>query len=213
MKVTAEEIQRRFPFFEFELTQDIVRVAEFKSFNKGDFILQTGQYIRSILLVFNGLVKVFRENGNGSHFFMHYLSGGDAIALTIIYDNKQEASEVSAVAFEETTLLAIPLSCMDKWMREYKSWYLFVFDTFKRRVQIVLNTVDAVVFFDTKERLISYLKRHKEVLHSKNIPITRTDIASEMNSSREVITRLLKKLALQGKLKMHRQYIELVDLD
>jgi CRP/FNR family transcriptional regulator len=62
------------------------------------------------------------------------------------------------------------------------------------------------------ERLVFYLKRNSEILQTKNIPVTRTEIAKEFNSSREVITRLLNKLAAQGKIKMHRHFIEIVDL-
>jgi len=210
MKITSEEIQNRFPLFEPELVQDMIRVAEIKLADEGDFILKTGQFIRSILIILDGLVKVFRENDGD--FFMHYLKSGDAFALTMMNDNKQELSEVTAIAFNKTIFLAVPLSCMDKWMREYKTWYQFVFDTFRKRVRTLLNTVDSLAFLNTNERLIHYLKNHEQVLESSNIPITRTDIAREMNSSREVITRLLKKLATKGKIKMHRKYVEIIDL-
>lgn len=212
MKLTTEEIQKRFPSFEPELVQDIVKVAEVKVCNKGEYILRKGVYIRSILIIYDGLVKVLRVNGNGNFFFMHYVEGGEALPLTMIYGKRQEASEVSVMAFEKTTLLAIPLSCMDKWMMEYKSWYQFVFDTFRERVKELLKTIDNIVFLNMNERLIFYLKRHEEILQSKNIPLTRTEIAKEFHSSREVITRLLKQLANKGKIKMHRHYIEITNL-
>lgn len=212
MKITFEEIQKRFPSFEKELVHDLVRVAEIRVLKKGEYMIRQGQYIKSVLLVFDGLIKVCRGNGNGANYFMHYLEGGDACALTMICSNRQEISEVSAVAFYRTTVLAIPLPCMDKWMIEYKSWYQFVFDNFRIRVKELIDTVDNVVFRNMDERLIYFLERHEEVLQTKNIPLTRTEIAKELNSSREVVTRLLKKLSHKGKLKMHRQYIEIVDL-
>lgn len=212
MKLTIEEIQNRFPSFEPELVQDIAKVAEVKQCNKGEYILRKGVYIRSMLIVFDGVVKVFRANGNGSFFFLHYIESGEAFPLTMIYGNRQEASEVSAVAFEKTVLLVVPLSCMDKWMKEYKSWYQFAFETFRNRVKGLLKTIDNIVFLNMNERLVYYLKGHQEILQSKNIPLTRTQIAKEFHSSREVITRLLKQLANKGKIKMHRHYIEVVDL-
>ena len=130
----------------------------------------------------------------------------------MIYGNRQEASEVSANAFDKTVLLAIPLSCMDKWMVEYKSWYQFAFDSFRERVRELLRTIDNIVFLNMNERLVHYLKSHQEILQSKNIPLTRTEIAKEFHSSREVITRLLKQLATKGRIKMHRHYIEIVNL-
>jgi CRP/FNR family transcriptional regulator, anaerobic regulatory protein len=212
MKLTIEEVQKRFPGFEIELVRDMVKVAEIKSCEKGEYIQRKGHYIRSILIIFDGLVKVLRENNNGNHFFMHYVSRGQAFPLTMIYGDRQEASDVTAIAFEKTILIAIPLSCMDKWMKEYKSWYQYVFDTFRERVKELLKTLDNIVFLNMDERLVFYLKRNSEILQSKNLPITRTEIAKEFNSSREVITRLLNKLAAQSKIKMHRHFIEIVDL-
>jgi CRP/FNR family transcriptional regulator len=212
MKLTVEEVQKRFPGFEIELVHDLVTVAEIKSFEKGEYIQRKGQYIRSILIIFDGLVKILRDNGSGNYFFMHYVRSGQAFPLTMIYGDRLEASEIAAVAFEKTVVIAIPLSCMDKWMKEYKSWYLYVFDTFRERVKELLKTIDNIVFLNMDERLVFYLKRHAEVLNSKNIPVTRTEIAREFNSSREVITRLLNKLAAKGKIKMHRHYIEIIDL-
>lgn len=212
MILRAEEIQKHFAAFEPELVQDIVSVAEVKTCKEGEFILRRGQYIKSILIIVDGLAKVFREDGNGNDLFMHYLTNGDAFALTMIYDNRQQTSEVTAIAFKKTIFLAIPLSCMDKWMSKYKSWYQFVFDALRQRVKMLFDTTDSLAFMNTNERLIHYLTIHERVLKSKLIPITRTDIAREMNSSREVITRLLKKLASKGEIKMHRQCVEIIDL-
>jgi CRP/FNR family transcriptional regulator len=205
MKLTIEEVQNRFPGFEIELVRDMVKVAEIKSCQKDEYILRKGHYIRSMLIVYDGLAKVLRENNNGNHFFMHYVRSGQAFPLTMIYGDRQEASDVTAIAFEKTILMSIPLSCMEKWMKEYKSWYQFVFDTFRERVKELLKTVDNIVFLNMDER-------NSEVLQSKNIPVTRTEIAKEFNSSREVITRLLNKLAEKGKIKMHRHFIEVIDL-
>ena len=212
MKLTVEEVQKRFPGFEVELVHDIVKVAEIKSCNKGEFILRKGHYIRSILIIFDGLVKVLRVNSSGNSFFMHYVKSGQAFALTMIHGDRQEASEVNAIAFDKTVLIAIPLTCMEKWMKEYKSWYQYVFETFRERVKELLKTIDNRVFLNMDERLIVYLKYHAEILQTKSIPITRTEIAKEFNSSREVITRVLNKLAEKGKLKMHRHFIEILDL-
>lgn len=211
MKLTVEEVQIRFPGFEIELIHDLIKVAEVKNCNKGEHILRKGQYVRSILIIFDGLVKVSREN-NGNHFFLSYVIGGQSFLITMIYGDRLETSELTAVAAEKTVLLAIPLSCMDKWMKEYKSWYQYVFDTFRERIKELLRMFDHTVFLNMDERLALYLKYHSEILQTKNIPITRTEIAKEFNSSREVITRVLNKLAAKGKLKMHRHYIEILDL-
>lgn len=212
MRLTVEEVQNRFPGFEPELVKDIVKVAEVKSFEPGEYILRKGQYIRSMLILFDGLVKVSRENGNGSHFFLNYVTGGQAFIITLLYGDRPEPSELTAVAAQKTIFLAIPLTCMEKWMKEYKSWYQYVIDSARERVKELLRMVDNVVFHNMDERLLLYLKYHAEVLQTRKIPITRTEIAREFNSSREVITRVLNKLATKGRLKIHRNYVEILSL-
>ena len=112
-----------------------------------------------------------------------------------------------------TSVLAIPLSFMDQWMTQYKSWYQFVLGTYRERFEELLQTIDHIAFRNLDERLVFYLKRHQEKLKSKIVPLTHSEIAQELNSSREVITRLLKKLSDRGMVKMHRQHLELIDLD
>lgn len=210
MKLTVEEIQNRFPGFESELVNDIVKVAEVKSCEKGEYVLRKGQYIRSILVIFDGLVKVSRENGNGSYFFLNYVKGGQAFIITMLYGDRPEPSELTVVAAEKTVFLAIPLTCMEKWMKEYKSWYQYFIDSARERFKELLKSFDNIVFHNMDERLMIYLEYHAEVLKTRKIPITRTEIAKEFNSSREVITRVLNKLATAGMLRMHRRYIEIL---
>ena len=210
MRLTIEEVQSRFPGFETELVNDIVKVAEVKSCEKGEYVLRKGQYIRSILILFDGLVKVSRENGNGSYFFLSYVKGGQAFIITMLYGDRPEPSELTVIAAERTVFLAIPLTCMEKWMKEYKSWYQYVIDSARERIKELLKTLDNIVFHNMDERLMIYLDYHSEVLGTRKIPITRTEIAKEFNSSREVITRVLNKLANKGMLRTHRHYIEIL---
>src|SRR5215204_5804197 len=134
------------------------------------------------------------------------------LVLSMICASKQDTSELTAKSVTETTVITIPISYMDQWMTKYKSWYQFVLGTYKERFEELLLTIDHIAFRNMDERLVFYLKRHQEKLKSNNIPLTHSEIAQELNSSREVITRLLKKLSDKGMLKMHRQHIEIINL-
>lgn len=213
MKISIEEIRKHFPGFEPELTEAISEQGEIKTFEEGEFLMRTGQYIRSTMLVLEGLIKIFREDDEGNEFFMYYIDGGEACALSMICSLKQDTSEISARAVRKTTVIIIPLNFMDQWMTGYKTWYQFVLGTYRIRFEELLQTIDHIAFRNMDDRLVFYLKRHREKLKSNIIPLTHSEIAQELNSSREVITRLLKKLSDQGVLKMHRQHIEITDLD
>ena len=212
MKIAEPEIQNCFPSFEKELIAELSKTGEIKTFKEGELLMRTGQNIRSTILVLQGLVKIYREDDEGNEFFMYYLDGGKACALSMICASKQDTSELTAKSVTETTVITIPLSYMDQWMTKYKSWYQFVLGTYKERFEELLLTIDHVAFRNMDERLVFYLKRHQEKLKNNNIPLTHSEIAQELNSSREVITRLLKKLSDKGMLKMHRQHIEIINL-
>ena len=212
MNIPEQEITRYFPSFEKELVKSISEAGEIKTFREGDLLMRTGQYIRSTMLVLSGLIKIYREDDEGNEFFMYYLEGGKACALSLICATKQDTSELTAKAVSPTTVIAIPLSFMDLWMTKYKTWYHFVISTYRERFEELLQTIDHIAFRNMDERLVFYLKRHQEKLKSNIIPLTHAEIAQELNSSREVITRLLKKLSDKGMLSMHRQHIEIIDL-
>ena len=210
---SSEEILKYFPSFEKSLAEEINKHGEIRTFKSGEFLMRTGQYIRSTMLVLDGLIKIYREDEEGNEFFMYYIEGGNACALSMICALKQDTSEITAKAVMDTTVVAIPLSFMDQWMTQYKSWYQFVLGTYRERFEELLQTIDHIAFRNLDDRLVFYLKRHQEKLKSNIIPLTHSEIAQELNSSREVITRLLKKLSDKGMLKMHRQHIEIIDLD
>jgi CRP/FNR family transcriptional regulator, anaerobic regulatory protein len=211
--MTSEIISEHFPSLQEELTERIAKLGTFKTYKEGEFLVRTGQYIRSTMLILDGLVKVYREDEEGNEFFMYYLDGGKACALSMLCAVKQDTSELTAKAVTNTTVISIPLEYMDQWMTEYKSWYHFVLSTYRERFEELLLTIDHIAFRNMDERLVFYLKRHQEKLKSNIIPLTHTEIAQELNSSREVITRLLKKLSDKGVLRLHRQHIELIDLN
>ena len=198
MNHLEKEISEHFPSLQKELVQQIAEVGELRTFREGEVLMRTGQYIRNVMLVLDGLVKIYREDDEGNEFFMYYLEGGKACALSMICATKQDTSELTAKALTDTTVIAIPLQYMDQWMTQYKSWYHFVVGTYRDRFEELLQTIDHIAFRNMDERLVFYLKRHQEKLKTNIIPLSHAEIAQDLNSSREVITRLLKKLADRG---------------
>lgn len=204
----AEYIQNLFPQFEPALKQILIENGVLKSFEAGEMLMQTGQNMRSTILIAEGLVKLYREGDEGSEFFMYYLHPGNACALSMICATKQETSQVMAKAVEATKGLMIPISLMDTLMKEYKTWYYFVLETYRSRFEELLTVVDNIAFKSMDERLEFYLKKQHQDLKSRTLSITHGEIANDLNSSREVVSRLLKKMEQRGEVILHRNYIE-----
>lgn len=205
-------IEKIFPDFEEELQREMEDFSEIRHFKAGEELMRTGQYFKSTLLIIDGLIKVFRQDGEGNEFFMYYLQPGQACALSMVDDNRQSSSSVLARVVKDTDVIAIPLSQMNQWMTKYKSWYQFVLENYRARFEELLKTIDHIAFQGMDERLAFYLKRHQDTLKTNLIETSHQEIADELNSSREVISRLLKKMEQLGKLKLHRNAIEIIKL-
>jgi CRP/FNR family transcriptional regulator, anaerobic regulatory protein len=201
-------INQFFPQFEPALKEKLIANCGIKSFNSGDILMQTGQYFRSTMIIVDGRVKLYRQGAEGEEFFMYYIEPGGACALSMICAAKQEASEIMAKALEDTVALHMPISLMDELMRDYKTWYYFVLETYRSRYEELLVLIDHVVFKAMDERLEFYLQNQYQKLQNRQLSISHQEIAKDLNSSREVVSRLLKKMEQQGKLKLHRLSIE-----
>jgi|SRR6476620_4424938 len=211
--MTENEISFHFPSLEKELVQELIEVSDVKVFSEGDVIMRTGQNIRSAILVLEGLVKVYREDEEGNEFLMYYLDAGKACAISLVCTLGKETSGLMAKAVSEATTLTVPLQYVDEWMGKYKSWAQFALSSYRERFDELLQTIDHIAFRNMDERLVFYLKRYKEKMNTNKVEVTLTDIAQDLNSSREVISRLMKKLAEKGAILQHRSFIEIIDLN
>ncbi len=198
-----------FPDFDTSLLALIEKEATLKTFQPGEIIMRTGQFIKSTALIVNGRVKIYREGPDGGEFLMYYIGPGQACAVSMICALQARSSEITAVAEEETEILLLPIQLMDQLMKEHKSWYQFVIQTYRSRFDELLAVVDDVAFRNMDERLEFYLKRYQEKTGKQKIELSHQQIAEDLNSSREVISRLLKKMEQRGLVKLNRNMIEL----
>jgi CRP/FNR family transcriptional regulator len=203
-------LAEQYPFLEKALLDEIVHAGEQRHFAAQQLLMRKGQYIRNTMLILSGLLKVYREDEEGNEFFIYYLRPGEACALSLVCAARQEASPVLVKTDMDTEVIMIPIDLMAEWMSKYKSWYRFVIETYRDRFDELLQTIDSVAFRSMDERLSAYLNKAKEVQGINIIDISHQQIAQELNSSREVISRLLKKMEQRGLVKLHRNAVELI---
>ncbi len=209
MTMDKNNFKQLFPDLEEGLYNELEEHGTIKEVKAGETLLKVGQTIRSTMLILDGLVKLYREDDEGKEFFIYHLDAGQACSLSMVCAAKHETSEVLAKALTDATVLAVPLEFMDQWMSKYKSWYQFVITSYRNRFEEMLKTIDAIAFSNMDERLEDYIKKQAARL-GNNLKMTHQDIATDLNSSREVISRLLKKMEAKGWLIIHRNSIEWV---
>jgi len=204
--------KKLFPQFEPELLEILDKNAIERSFHAGEEIVRTGQYIKSTVLVLSGRIKIYRQNDEGSEFLIYYLGPGEACAVSLICALQSQTSEITAKAVEDTDVLMLQVQLMDELMIKFKSWSHFVIQTYRNRLNEMLTVIDNIAFKNMDERLEFYLKRSKTDSGKLILNLTHQQIADDLNSSREVISRLLKKMEQLGKIKLYRNSIEIIHL-
>jgi CRP/FNR family transcriptional regulator len=207
---TGASLQSLFPNFDAALVTHLEAIGHIVEYEEGDRLMRPGQYFKNALLILDGRVKLYREGNEGEEFFLYDLEKGQACALSMICATKNEASAIKAQAVTAVKALAIPIQHMDEMMRDYRQWYYFVLESYRSRFEELLQVVDQVAFRAMDEKLEFYLRRQFESLGTDKITITHQQIATDLNSSREVISRLLKKLEARKRIRISRNEITLL---
>lgn len=192
-----------------DLRTSIEKVSISKDYEVNDLIMKPGSYISSAVIILSGTVKVFRMDNDGNAHFLYFLSQGELCVLSTLCCLRMRQSDMRAVAFTSCEVLFIPSPYPEKWMLQYPEWNHYVLQSFNKRMGELLDTFDSVVFNHLDERLLFYLKQHY-MAGGNRLSFSHQQIADELNSSREVITRLLKKLEEAGFVKVNRSCLDLL---
>jgi CRP/FNR family transcriptional regulator len=208
------ELQRSlaeyFPQFEPKLQEILLKNAVLKKFKAGEVILRSGEYFKQTVLVTGGVIKLYTEGEEGEEFFMYHLEPGQACALSFVCATRNRKSDVQAIAMEDSEAILLPIGLMDNLMQNYKTWYYFVLETYRNRYHELLDVIRSVAFNSMDERLVYYLAKQKNATGQSLLHITHEQIAIDLNSSRVVISRLLKQLENKGKVRLNRNSIEVL---
>lgn len=197
--------------FEEELINEIVETGQHKAVKQGEVLIDYGQTIKTIPLLLEGAVKVLRQDEEGDELLLYFLEGGDTCTVTMTCCLGQAQSEVRAVAEKDSSLILIPVEKMADWIRKYRGWMTFVFESYNNRFNEMLEAIENLAFTNMHDRLYKYLKNKVLVNKETLLEVTHQEIAYDLHSSRVVISRLLKNLEKEGKIKLYRNKLEVLE--
>jgi CRP/FNR family transcriptional regulator, anaerobic regulatory protein len=194
-----------------QLLEAILRHGKIYDLQAGEPLIEPGQYIKMVPLILQGSIKVMRVDAEGRELFLYYLDAGDSCAVTLTCCSNLQKSDIRAVAEEKTKIIAIPFYLHESWNNEYKQWKDFVALTYQARFQELLNALDAIAFKKMDERLLNYIITKSKQLKTNELFITHQEIARELGTSREVISRLLKQLEKHKLIELGRSKVYVRD--
>lgn len=203
-----EKIETTYPYqFEEELLNEIDELGSLIEFKVNDVMIDLNQFIKGMPILLSGAIKIMREDFDEGELLLYFLEKGDTCAMTMACCLGDKQSKIRAVAETDGELVMIPIVKMDEWLAKYPSWRRFIFDSYNNRMEEMLVAIDNLAFNDMNERLKKYLLDVASINKGKVVLKTHQEIAYELNTSRVVISRLLKALEKEGFLQLNRNEI------
>lgn len=193
-----------------EIQQKISSYGTIKTFAEGEVILNENAYIRSIPIVKSGSIQVLRTDEDGREILLYNIHAGESCIMSFLGGLHHDTSKVKAVAEEETEILFIPVDKVSLLIKEYPEWLDYIFRLYHKRFEELLAVVNAVAFKKMDERLLDLIKKKTESHKNNTLQITHEQLANELGTAREVVSRLLKQMELQGLVKLGRNKISLM---
>lgn len=192
------------------LIKEIFEIGTFKKFKKNDIIIDINQTLQYIPLLLSGNIKILREDKAGNELLIYFLEAGETCTMSLTCCIGDSKSKIRAVAEKDSSLVMIPVENMRKWFNNNESWRSFILESYQTRFDEMLDTIDNLAFMRMDERLYKHLINKTKLHDSKTIIVKHQDIAEDLHTSRVVISRLLKQLENDNKIKLSRNKIQVL---
>jgi CRP/FNR family transcriptional regulator, anaerobic regulatory protein len=205
------ELDRRIlSFLKPDLVEKILQESTIKEFLKGTEILREEQYVKVLPIVLNGLIKVY-SRFDEKELLLYYIEPAQSCVMTFYAALKNTPSKVFAITEEDSKVLLIPVQLLPNWLKEYPDFNELFYNQFNLRYSELLDTIGHLLLDRMDKRLYDHLKKKLELTNSDSIIMSHNQIANELGTAREVITRVLKKLETEGKVMQNAGEIRIID--
>jgi len=196
--------------FQTLLKDEVSTFGQLKKFTAGSVIQQEDSYIKAIPLVLNGSLKVMRTDSDGHEILLYYITPGESCIMSFLGGIYNETSKVKAIVEEDAEILFIPVEKASEWVKKFPEWSDFIFRLYHKRFEELLTAVNAIAFQKLDTRLLQLLKQKSELYQSKEIKVTHQQLADELGTAREAVSRVMKQMENEGLVQLSRNKITLL---
>ena len=196
-------------FLRPDLADKILKESQIKEFAEGFEILREHQYIKVLPIVVSGLVKVYSKY-NDRELLLYYIEPSQSCIMSFYAAIKNTTSKIYAETEEPSKILLIPIQLLNKWLKEYPGLNQLFYTQYNLRFTELLDTIGHLLIDKMDKRLYDHLKKKTELIKSDTLKMKHNQIANELGTAREVITRVLKKLEIDGKIRQSEKGIKII---
>lgn len=193
-----------------DLLERLMKAGSVRTFDAGSIIIEEHDYIKNVPIVMSGSIKVFKLDDEGREILLYYIKPGESCVMSFFGAACNGTSRIRAIIEEKAEVLLLPVQNAIGLIRDNPDWLEFIFQLYNRRFDELLTVIDAVVFQRMDVRLWKYLKAKSKILNTNELTITHQQMADELGTAREVVSRLLKKLEKSKKISLSRNKIKVL---
>ena len=192
------------------LLEKLKNEGTIKTFAPETVLIDENDYIKFVPIVLAGSIKVFKLDEDGREMLLYYIKPGESCVMSFLGATCNGTSKIKAVVEEEAEVLVLPVHKATELIRENPQWIQFIFELYNRRFEELLSVVNAIAFQKVDVRLWELLKTKVKLLKTAELNMTHQQIADELGTAREVVSRLLKQLERDKKISLGRNKIKIL---
>ncbi|MDX1314281.1 MAG: Crp/Fnr family transcriptional regulator [Eudoraea sp.] len=192
--------------FERELLDKIEQLNVIE-IDPGEVILKEREFIKVVPLVLEGSIKLRKMDPTGREIIFYHIEPGESCILSITSCLHEKESHAEAIIERKTRLIVVEAEHVRSWMNQFSSWRKFIVKLYYERMAELMTLLDSVIFKSVDDRLIRFLK---EKATGQEVEITHQQLASELGTAREVISRLLKQMERDEYISLERGKIRII---
>ncbi len=204
-------LEQTFPFLQNDTNgfrDRFMRTAVLARLDKGEHICREGAECTHLALVLEGTARVYKLGENGREITLYRVEPGESCILTASCILSHAPFPAFAVCEAPVTGALIPTAEVQRWMAESALWRDYIFGLVTHRLTDIISVVEEVVFRRVDRRIAAYLSKR---LGATPIKTTHQAIASDLGTSREVVSRILKEFESEGIIEVARGTVTITD--
>lgn len=208
-QINQEYLQKKLPYFHPDLIKAVEEAALIKEIPDETEILREGQFVKVIPIILEGLVKVFTRHEE-KELLLYYIRPAESCIMSFTAGLNNETSRVFAMTEEDSLILLLPVEKLKYLLANFADIHVLFFQQFDLRYRELLETIHHILFENMEKRLYDYLLEKVKITCKNPLKLSHRQIAQDLGTAREVISRSVKKLEHEGKLKQYSNSIEII---
>lgn len=192
------------------LLEKLKKEGTIKMFAPDTVLIDENDYIKFVPIVLNGSIKVSKLDDDGREMLLYYIKPGESCVMSFLGATCNGTSKIKAVVEEKAEVLVLPIHSATELIRENSQWIQFIFELYNRRFEELLSVINAIAFQKVDVRLWELLKTKFTMLKTEELNVTHQQLADELGTAREVVSRLLKQLERDNKISLGRSKIKIL---